>query len=111
MGRASATAQDADRRRASQRVAGCRLNEDAGLTRRCEGGAVKMGRDAKSIDVYIEKGEKRIFAGAIDWPGWCRSGRDEESALQSLADYGPRYARALHAAKLKFEAPGDVDAF
>jgi hypothetical protein len=70
-----------------------------------------MGRDAKSIDVYIEKGEKRIFAGAIDWPGWCRSGRDEESALQSLADYGPRYARALHAAKLKFEAPGGVDAF
>jgi hypothetical protein len=45
--------------------------------------------------VYLEVGSKRVFAGALDWPGWCRSGRDEESALQALVDYGPRYKTAL----------------
>jgi hypothetical protein len=34
-------------------------------------------------DVYLEIGKKRTFAGAIAWPGWCRSGRDEEAALQA----------------------------
>lgn len=32
-------------------------------------------------DVYLEAGTKRVFACAADWPGWCRSGRDEEQAL------------------------------
>ncbi len=57
------------------------------------------------LDIYLEIGEKRTFAGAIDWPGWCRSGRDEESALQTLFAYGPRYARALRPARLGFQAP------
>jgi hypothetical protein len=26
--------------------------------------------------VYLEVGDKRAFAGAIDWPAWARSGRD-----------------------------------
>ena len=52
---------------------------------------------ANHIDVYLEIGPKRTFAGAIDWPGWCRSGRQdaEQSALQALLDYGPRYAAVL----------------
>ena len=62
----------------------------------------------KRIDVYLEIGEKRTFAGALDWPGWCRSGRDEESALQALFDYGPRYARVVRASKLGFQAPADL---
>jgi hypothetical protein len=57
------------------------------------------------ITVYLEAGEKRTFAGAIEWPGWCRSGRDLETALQALLDYGPRYERALRAAPLGFKAP------
>jgi len=70
-----------------------------------------MGRYSNTIDVYLEIGEKRTFAGAIDWPGWCRSGRDEESALQALFDYGPRYARVLRRARLGFRAPTDTSAF
>ncbi|MFH1183694.1 MAG: hypothetical protein V1755_01470, partial [Chloroflexota bacterium] len=58
-----------------------------------------------TIAVYTEGGQKRVFAGAIDWPGWCRGGRDEASALQTLLDYGPRYARALRGTSLKFSAP------
>lgn len=70
-----------------------------------------MAQASNTIDVYLEIGQKRTFAGALDWPGWCRSGRDEASALQALADYGPRYAHILHAAHIKFQAPTDVSAF
>ena len=61
--------------------------------------------------VYIETGRKRTFAGAIDWPGWCRIGNDEESALQALFEIGPRYAAVLQAAQIEFEAPLDPAAF
>ena len=47
------------------------------------------------VDVYLEVGRKRVFAAAIGWPGWCRSGREVPSALQALIDYGPRYAAAV----------------
>lgn len=65
----------------------------------------------KSIDVYLEIGAKRTFAGAIDWPGWCRSGQDEESALQALVDYGARYARVVRAKEFRFRAPADTSSF
>jgi hypothetical protein len=61
--------------------------------------------------VYLEIGKKRTFAGAVDWPGWCRGGRDEGAALRALVDYGPRYARVLRAADLWFQAPAAVSAF
>ena len=69
-----------------------------------------MARSPTQIDVYLEIGKKRTFAGALDWPGWCRSGRDEESALQAVADYGPRYARVLRNTRLGFRPPADVSA-
>jgi hypothetical protein len=59
------------------------------------------------IQIYLEVGKKRTFAGAIDWPGWCRSGRDESSALQALCDYARRYARTIQTAQLGFDAPLD----
>lgn len=70
-----------------------------------------MAKTSTRINVYIESGRKRTFAGAVDWPGWCRSGRDEASALQALLDYGPRYARVLRAKDLAFHAPGSISAF
>ncbi len=70
-----------------------------------------MARSSNKIDVYLEIGKKRTFAGVIDWPGWSRSGRDEGSALQALFEYGPRYARVLCAARLGFRAPADASAF
>ena len=33
-----------------------------------------------------------MFASALDWPGWCRSGRSEQQALRALAEYAGRYA-------------------
>jgi hypothetical protein len=58
------------------------------------------------IDVYVEAGAKRVFAGAIAWPGWCRSARTEEDALEALVAYGPRYGKAVARRKLGFESPG-----
>jgi len=63
------------------------------------------------IDVFVETGKSRTFAGAIDWPGWCRSGRDEAAALRALADYGPRYAQAVRGTRLGFEPPAGVGVF
>lgn len=70
-----------------------------------------MAQPTHKIAVYLEIGQKRTFAGAIDWPGWCRSGRDEESALQALLDHGLRYARLFRTLRLGFKAPADESAF
>lgn len=60
---------------------------------------------SQKIPVYLETGKKRTFAGALDWPGWNRSGRSEEEALQALVDAAPRYARALAGTGLAFTVP------
>lgn len=70
-----------------------------------------MAPSSSKIDVYLEVGKKRTFAGALGWPGWCRSGRDAQSALQALFEFGPRYARVLRTSRLGFKSPTDVSAF
>jgi hypothetical protein len=57
------------------------------------------------IAVYLETGRKRVFAGAIHWPGWSRSGRDRDAAIDALLEYGARYAAAVASARLGFEPP------
>jgi hypothetical protein len=57
------------------------------------------------VDAYLEVGAKRVFAGALDWPGWCRASRNEEDALDALIAYGPRYARAMKGGRIAFTAP------
>ena len=54
---------------------------------------------------------KRTFAGALNWPGWCRMGKDEDSALRALFEYGPRYGRILRRTRLGFQVPDDISAF
>jgi hypothetical protein len=50
--------------------------------------------------VYIERGTKRVFACAYDWPGWCRTAKDEAAALEMLADYVDRYRVVIDEAGL-----------
>ena len=45
--------------------------------------------------MYLEATPKRTFAAAVDWPGWCRSGRTTDEALDALVVYGARYAKAI----------------
>ncbi|MEP6638288.1 MAG: hypothetical protein ABJC39_02980 [Chloroflexota bacterium] len=60
----------------------------------------------------VEASAKKAFASAIDWPGWSRSGKTEERALEALAAAAPRYADVGTKAGLPFPADvGDPDAF
>src|SRR5689334_5457672 len=54
------------------------------------------------IRVTIERAPKKAFATAADWPGWSRSGKTEELALEALVAYAPRYAVIAGAAGLPF---------
>src|SRR5260370_20271077 len=47
---------------------------------------------AATIPIYLEVGQKRVFAPALDWPGWTRGGKDEKLAIEALLAYLPRYA-------------------
>ncbi len=60
------------------------------------------------IEIYLEVGKKRTFAGALNWPGWLRSGKDENAALEALLAYGPRYAQVLQHTALGFTPPDQV---
>jgi hypothetical protein len=51
----------------------------------------------KPIAVTIEHTAKKTFASAVDWPGWSRSGKTEELALEALAASAPRYATIVDA--------------
>ena len=44
------------------------------------------------LAVGLEVGRKRAFAWALDLPGWCRSGKTRETALDALIAAAPRYA-------------------
>lgn len=59
--------------------------------------------------VYLEVGTKRVFACAVDWPGWCRSGRGEEQALAALAMAAARYAVVPALAGLAFDPVYEVN--
>jgi hypothetical protein len=59
-----------------------------------------MSRRPTVVDVEV--GQKKVFAWAVDWPGWCRSARTEEQALAALADYVPRYTVLAEKAGLRF---------
>ena len=54
--------------------------------------------------VYLEIGTKRVFAGAVDWPGRCRAAKNEDAALESLAAYAERYRPVTEAAGMRFPA-------
>lgn len=61
------------------------------------------------LAVVLERGEKKIFAVARDWPGWSRSGKSDEEAIAALLAYARRYAQVVNAAGIKGSLP-DADA-
>ena len=51
------------------------------------------------IQIYVEATATRTFAGAIEWPGWCRGARTEDLAIEiapglRVAIWGGRSRRA-----------------
>jgi hypothetical protein len=61
-----------------------------------------VGATAGRIAVGVESTPKRVFASALEWPGWTRAGRDEAAALAALAASGERYAAAAREAGIPF---------
>jgi hypothetical protein len=57
------------------------------------------------MKVYVEAADKKAFACAVDWPGWCRAGKDEDAAVASLVAYTDRYAEVVDVAGVAFR-PG-----
>jgi hypothetical protein len=61
-----------------------------------------QGPAHEPMHVYLEVGKKRVFACALEWPGWCRSAKTEADALAALAAYATRYAVVAREAGLAF---------
>ena len=63
-----------------------------------------------AVAVYLEEGSQRVFAGALEWPGWIRSGKDEGQALAALATVAKRYSPVARSAGFPLPAtPGDLE--
>ncbi len=62
-----------------------------------------------AIRVYLEVTDKKSFAVALDWPGWCRSGKDEQAALETLAVYAPRYVPVARRAGVGFAVDAHLE--
>ena len=59
---------------------------------------------ANRVKVTVEAVDKKVFVSALEWPGWSRSGKTEELAVESLLAHAPRYAKVAKAAGLDFDA-------
>jgi hypothetical protein len=62
----------------------------------------------EKIQVFLEGASHKTFCGALNYPGWCRSGRDEDTAMQALLVYAPRYAAVLQADNQPFPEVNDL---
>lgn len=56
----------------------------------------------------VETSDKRVFVTALDWPGWSRSGKGEEQAVEALLAAAPRYAVVARVAGETFD-PDDAE--
>ncbi len=63
----------------------------------------------RRIAVCLEVNPKQTFASALDWPGWCRAGRDESAALEALTSYALRYAPVAGHAGVTFPPTAAFD--
>lgn len=62
------------------------------------------------LEVGLEVGAKKVFAWALDWPGWCRAGKDRDRAIEAMLAATERYAAVAAAVGLPLPAgPLDVD--
>ena len=60
------------------------------------------------IAIAIEAAPRKVFASALDWPGWARSGKTDEAAIESLLANAPRFEPVARLAG--FELPLSIEA-
>ena len=61
------------------------------------------------LAVALEGTARKVFASALDWPGWSRSAKTDELAIEALLAYAPRYAPVAEAAGLDFPTSFDAE--
>ena len=61
-----------------------------------------MSAARKPTEVVLEVSRTLTFASAVEWPGWCRSGKTPDDALRVLAEYAERYAAVARLAHVRF---------
>jgi hypothetical protein len=64
---------------------------------------------SERLAVVLETGDKRVFASAADWPGWSRSAKSDEAAMEALVAYAPRYAPVARLAGFELPASIEID--
>ncbi len=62
------------------------------------------------VRVYLEMASKKTFASALDWPGWSRSGKDADGALEALLASATRYGQVVDQVT-DFPAPDGASGF
>lgn len=53
------------------------------------------------LEIGEEVATKKAFIWAVEWPGWCRSGRTVEAARENLVAVRPRYSAVAQVAGLR----------
>lgn len=61
------------------------------------------------IAVALEVTRKKVFASALEWPGWSRSGKTPDAAIETMLAYAPRYAPVVRAAGLTLGTTFEVE--
>ncbi len=61
------------------------------------------------IPVGLEVTDKKVFANALEWPGWSRAGKTREAALEALAAASERYAAVVGSAGLAPPTEADLE--
>lgn len=68
-----------------------------------------MSSQAERLAVALESAPRKTFATALDWPGWSRSAKTDELALEALLAYARRFAPIAEAAGIAFSPSFDAD--
>ena len=61
------------------------------------------------LQIGEEVAAKKAFAWAIDWPGWCRAGKDRDLAIEALLATRGRYAKVARRAGLDLPDVDEAD--
>jgi hypothetical protein len=61
-----------------------------------------------TLRIYLEQGRTKVFANALDWPGWSRWAKTDEAAVDELLSYAERYAGVAVRAGVRFPAAHHV---
>jgi len=61
------------------------------------------------LAVVLEVAPMKAFASALDWPGWSRSGKTPDAAVEALLAYAPRFEPVAREAGLAFPSSFEVD--